>query len=429
MLTGVAARMRRGAGGLIAVVGAVTLLVGASGANVSPVPATGATKEVLFQDPLEKPSKAIQPSSGPGNTWSFVEHKLLGRVLKTAEAGGTDYKPDFDGNELGASDLANVTIAVDVSLSSGKPSAAGPSCGDARTRDQYVLDISNKGRYALTFEYWNGGDTPTTSIPVTSGKVRTRETNHLVLKCTQAPRPGGGVQTLTGKVNGKKLKVERVTYEEGYRYLANPQVGLHVGGVGPLAEPPAAASFSNLKVSQVRSPGKTPLDWSDESRSATLDYLFGEYSRACSGFPVDTSAPYAGATHPVYISEYGLGGYENQLADSDSPPPWSQPAFAEDFQLVACVEKTQTTVGPSCGIYTRSDGVSGELRRTSYDVSVRIVVATTGEELEGTTLAGPFPDCPVESTVQGDPPWTMQGAAGLDQVLQYVAAFTTGPPR
>jgi hypothetical protein len=292
-----------------------------------------------------------------------------------------------------------------------------------------VLEITSAGRYALTFESWDGGDTPSGSTPVMSGKVGTRETNHLVLKCTQTPRPGGGVQSLTGKVNGKKLKVERVTDEEGYRYLANPQVGLHVGGVGPLAAAAAAASFNNLKVTQVRPPDKTPLDWSDESRSATLDYLFGEYYGACSGIPVATSAPYAGDTHPVYISEYGLGGYENQLALSGSPPPWSQPAFAEEFQLVACVEKTQTTVGPSCGNYTRSDGVSGELRRTSYDVSVRIVVAATGEELEGTTLAGPFPDCPVESTVQGDPPWTMQGAAGLDQVLQYVTAFTTGPPR
>jgi hypothetical protein len=213
----------------------------------------------------------------------------------------------------------------------------------------------------------------------------------------------------------------------GNGYLANPQVGLHVGEVGPLPAIPTAASFSDLKVTQVRAPAKTLLDWSDPS-VGPIGYLFDKFYRSCSGVPVTPSAPYEGDTHPLVISAYGLT-YDNTLGLSDTPPAWAQPPFAEDFQLVACVEKTQTTVGPSCGNYTRSDGVSGELRRTSYDVSVRIVVAATGEELEGTTLAGPFPDCPVESTVQGDPPWTMQGAVGLDQVLQFITGFTTGPPR
>jgi hypothetical protein len=289
-----------------------------------------------------------------------------------------------------------------------------------------VLEISNKGRYSLTLEQWNGGDTPFGSIPEASGSVRTRATNHLVLKCTQSPQVNGGIQTVSGTVNGKKVGVQRVS-ERGDPYLSNPQVGLHVGGVGLVPAVPTTASFSNLKVTQVRVPAKTPLDWSDPS-APPIGYLFDKFYRSCSGFPVTPSAPYEGDTHPLVISAYGLA-MDNAFGFSATRPAWAQPPFAEDFQLVACVEKTQDTVGPSCGTYTRDDGVTGELRRTSYDVSIRIVVAADGREIAQSTLTGPFPDCPSQTTVAGNPPWTMQGRAGIEEVVQYVTGFTAGPPR
>ena len=199
--------------------------------------------------------------------------------------------------------------------------------------------------------------------------------------------------------------------------------------------------------------GNPSLHWSDVN--GAVDDVYTAYAQVCQGNTLADSARYAGSDHPLAIigppnggPYQGRGGWEQEMAEyiGESAPSGLLPRSVDDIQLVACVASEKTVPATSCGIYKRVvDGVTGEVRRTTSSVKVRIIVARTGRQVAQETLLGQPMQC-AEQFMTGDPPWVLEGGPVLfvcmpdseasetcDKSAQaarsYLVGLTTGPAR
>jgi hypothetical protein len=166
--------------------------------------------------------------------------------------------------------------------------------------------------------------------------------------------------------------------------------------------------------------------------------LVDRYAPACVGHPIPGSAPYSGTSHPLVI----VGPVEG----SDFSPPllgeslWEtgltrapaqlHPTRTGQVQLVACVQRTEVPAG-TCGVVQRMDGVSGELKRAAEVAVVRVVAASTTQEISRRTYReAPFACGQLGVMVSGDPPWTRRGPH-VDSVtaMPFLVQVATGPAR
>jgi hypothetical protein len=151
------------------------------------------------------------------------------------------------------------------------------------------------------------------------------------------------------------------------------------------------------------------------------DYLIG----VCAGTPLDGAAAYGGSVHPLVVAyaegtDWIVGGGSTATRDFAINDNWSGEIWPSPIQLVACVGTEQSARYDSCGTYTRdSDGVVGQVLRFKENVTVRVVVASTGKTLQSKTFSGDVPSCAdtITNWVGEDPPWNIYGSSPEDSAI------------
>lgn len=194
------------------------------------------------------------------------------------------------------------------------------------------------------------------------------------------------------------------------------------GEVSGESAAPTAEESAPPAATEVGDPA-TALDWTyPDITSQDFSVVFDQ---VCGGASLSGFAAYQGDSHPLVMGAQSGWDYEGDLLLS--PPAWAEPPRLGDFQLVACTA-SESSPAPSCGTYRGSDGATGEMLRTQDSVTVRIVVVSTGREVGRTTLID-VPECPDKVIVTGSPPWTKEGAVGIDKILPFLTEYATGAPR
>ena len=150
---------------------------------------------------------------------------------------------------------------------------------------------------------------------------------------------------------------------------------------------------------------------------------------ACYGTPVPGAAPYAGKVHPVVVV-YISGVFDAYAINKK----WLDGKWTSPIQLVVCApsgDEARVRVG-SCGRWTRTDGVKGELVRYRYKARIRVVVAATGKTLQSKTLLGSVPPCGGSKSKYSSldlsvkPPWKIFGFEVTDKAVnKYATAVST----
>jgi hypothetical protein len=161
-----------------------------------------------------------------------------------------------------------------------------------------------------------------------------------------------------------------------------------------------------------------------------------ELVSACeSGTPVPEAGPYSGSVHYVrfatYDSEYlgkpgravwVEGGWEDGVNTYD--PIW---ATSDAVQLIVC--QTISWQHRSCGTWSRSDGVQGEVLAGFETDTIKIVVAATGETQGSQVFTDPYVPCPsYGGAPAGTPPWYFGHTVGFDRQSEIDYIFAAAKP-
>ena len=149
-------------------------------------------------------------------------------------------------------------------------------------------------------------------------------------------------------------------------------------------------------------------------------------ARACAGTPVEGSAEYTGAAHPLEII---YGPAQGSITDEQASVTTragelaAVPDTLDAVQLVACIgDQVETRLG-SCSY---SLGVT--FTRFSYSRDVAVYVARTGQLLNQMTVTGSDPaHCPESKTVGEDA--AHGGNVNWDDghIWEYLATWPSGP--
>ena len=187
-------------------------------------------------------------------------------------------------------------------------------------------------------------------------------------------------------------------------------------------------SFLQPTPTPTRTPAPTPTLTPIPSLTTTPepepeDELIG----ACFGKPVPWAAPYDGNVHPLVVA--GPWGAWNWLPNFDINQKWRDGEWTSSMiQLVLCPDNAEPKEA-SCGTYKIVEEVAGELIQLRDAVTIRVVVAQTGNTLQSTTLYAEVA-CPASQAVPllGDPPWTFSGdSVTFAQIDEYAALVSTQP--
>ena len=157
-----------------------------------------------------------------------------------------------------------------------------------------------------------------------------------------------------------------------------------------------------------------------------------ELAAACKGTPIPRAARYAGTIHPLVVVAYEPDEawvVDSSTSSYDINARWDDGLWPGPIQLVVCVDGAKTVKVGTCGSYKRfSDGEVGQIIRYRYTTKVRVVVATTGKDLQYRTFAGTTPQCASSLSLPGSgpPPWVMYGDGVSDDVINaYATSVST----
>jgi hypothetical protein len=98
--------------------------------------------------------------------------------------------------------------------------------------------------------------------------------------------------------------------------------------------------------------------------------------------------------------------------------PWSSP-----IQLVLCARSEKKMVG-SCGTYTSEGGIVGEVVRRQEVMTVRVIVAATGKELQKRVIKSAAAKCPRTLTVAIMGEWAVWNEVTPAQINDYARAVS-----
>ena len=162
-----------------------------------------------------------------------------------------------------------------------------------------------------------------------------------------------------------------------------------------------------------------------------LEGLAAKVAAACEETPVPGAARYAGKVHPLVVAYQGADSYYVFPRPYTVNTTWFDGGGKTPIQLVICLDDEETEDAKSCGIYTRTDGVRGELFRARMEQRIRVIVAKTGKLLQVKFLYGADPGCSdlYSSTSSdypvSDPPWFVVGpSVTQEQIEQYAEAVS-----
>lgn len=126
--------------------------------------------------------------------------------------------------------------------------------------------------------------------------------------------------------------------------------------------------------------------------------ILTDFADVCRGTTLPGATPYDSGRAGVHPVMYAIGedpAYDDVI--SSMPTTWD-PVTGQEFttELVACIARTDATLVQTCEGYESDDVATGNVVET-YDATyeVRLLVATTGEELGTTTIEASAGDCPL----------------------------------
>ena len=159
---------------------------------------------------------------------------------------------------------------------------------------------------------------------------------------------------------------------------------------------------------------------------------WNEVIDACTkGTPIPQAAAYGGSLHSaIFATEYDPTDWTPGWFVSAGPLQPDQSSAL--VQLIICRSIAKQTVH-TCGVYTRTDGVAGDVYLTQETDTIAIVIAQTGKTLESKLFTGAEPDpsdCPSDYSIapKGSPPWHAgSGSIDLQPEIDYVLAVATRP--
>ena len=200
----------------------------------------------------------------------------------------------------------------------------------------------------------------------------------------------------------------------------------------PAPSPAASAtSAPTIAPTPTASPTPTPIPTATPLPPITAEQL----AAACNGTPVPGAAPYAGTIHPLVV--LGKNGLPEWTVDGIGQKysytyainnRWFNGSWDGPIQLVVCPSDPQTQKLSSCGSYTRSDGVVGQVIPYRYFVIVKVIIARTGKLLQSKTFyGGKAPDCAdqVQLPATDNPPWKIYSDPMDTQSNGPVALYAT----
>jgi hypothetical protein len=160
---------------------------------------------------------------------------------------------------------------------------------------------------------------------------------------------------------------------------------------------------------------------------------FGSLELVCGGTPAAGAAAHQAGTglHPTAI--FNIFDKEVYIANDDFPATW-KPTGLTDAQLVACIEQTQVLV-ESCEYdllddFNNPTGETAVVERYSYEATVRLLEAQTGNQLQLGKLEGSQPDqCTDEVTFnEGQTVATLYGELVPDaDIATWLRPFVETP--
>jgi len=203
----------------------------------------------------------------------------------------------------------------------------------------------------------------------------------------------------------------------------------------PASEVPTPSPTERATYAPTLAPGPTPTFLplpvpthfpTQEELYAALGPLAAKVAAACEEVPVPRAARYAGKVHPLVVAYQGADRYYVYQRPYAVNTTWFDDGGKTPLQLVICLDDEETADAESCGIYTRTDGVRGELFRSRMEQRVRVIVAKTGKLLQVKFLYGADPGCSdlysgtSSDYPVSDPPWHVVGPpVSQAQIEQY----------
>lgn len=166
-----------------------------------------------------------------------------------------------------------------------------------------------------------------------------------------------------------------------------------------------------------------------DAPTTTQVFLFrSDFEHVCNGATVSQAAPYVPTEpgpHPLMVFAGAAPNYGQQFVLV--PDDWETEIGDEEMtQLVVCLDRTSQTSVELCEGY-EDEGTTWAIETFDATYDVRLLTATTGEELAATTMSAAAGDCPFFSFYdEDDPDPKPDYATPEDDLVAFLAEFVNG---
>ena len=155
--------------------------------------------------------------------------------------------------------------------------------------------------------------------------------------------------------------------------------------------------------------------------------ILTDFGDVCRGVTLDGATAYdatRAGVHPLITMAGESPSYEQ--VGALLPDEWDPVIGSEQtVELVACLDRTATTLTQTCDGYLDDDGNDSGNKVEMYDASynVRLVAATTSEEVASTQMDATDPDCPMLVVFDEGDPIEEQYAEPTDELTAWLVEY------
>lgn len=155
--------------------------------------------------------------------------------------------------------------------------------------------------------------------------------------------------------------------------------------------------------------------------------ILTDFADVCRGVTLPGATAYDPAREGVHPVMYAIGtdpGYDDVIATM--PEQWNPVTGQENTtELVACLARTSETLAQTCDGYQNDDGTDSGNTVEMYDAAydVRLLAATTGEEIASTSMTAPSGDCPMLFFFDEGEPVGIDHAIPTHELTAWMAGF------
>ena len=155
--------------------------------------------------------------------------------------------------------------------------------------------------------------------------------------------------------------------------------------------------------------------------------ILTDFADVCRGVTLPGATAYDPARTGVHPVMYAIGtdpDYDDVI--STMPEQWNPVTGQENTtELVACLARTSKTLVQTCDGYQNDDGTDSGNTVEMYDAAydVRLLAATTGEEVAATSMTATSGDCPMLFFFDADETVGTEHAIPTDELTAWMAEF------